>query len=96
MNPGPVDTGWPSDELRESLRDAFPAGRWGRPEDIAPIVAWLVSPDSAWMTGQLIDSLRAASAATFRAETDGKGYRWRSKATSRSPTSSSSSSRRFP
>jgi len=56
INPGPVDTGWPSDELRESLRLAFPAGRWGRPEDIAPIVAWLVSPDSAWMTGQVIDA----------------------------------------
>lgn len=56
INPGPVDTGWPSDELRERLRPAFPAGRWGRPEDIAPIVAWIVSPDSAWMTGQVIDT----------------------------------------
>lgn len=56
INPGPVDTGWPSDELRERLRPAFPGGRWGRPADIAPIVAWLVSPDSAWMTGQVIDA----------------------------------------
>ena len=56
INPGPVDTGWPSDELRDRLRPAFPAGRWGRPEDIAPIVAWLVSPESAWMTGQVIDA----------------------------------------
>jgi 3-oxoacyl-[acyl-carrier protein] reductase len=36
------------------LRPNFPAGRWGRPEDIATIVAWLVSDDSAWMTGQVI------------------------------------------
>lgn len=56
INPGPVDTGWPSDELRERLRPAFPAARWGSPEDIAPIVAWLLSPDSAWMTGQTIDA----------------------------------------
>lgn len=56
INPGPVDTGWPSDELRERLLPAFPAGRWGRPEDIAAIVGWIVSPDSAWMTGQVIDA----------------------------------------
>ncbi len=56
VNPGPVDTGWPTAELRERLRPAFPAGRWGRPEDISPIVSWMVSPGSAWMTGQVIDA----------------------------------------
>jgi 3-oxoacyl-[acyl-carrier protein] reductase len=56
VNPGPVDTGWPSDELRQRLAPAFPAGRWGRPEDIAPVVAWLASPDSGWVTGQTIDA----------------------------------------
>jgi 3-oxoacyl-[acyl-carrier protein] reductase len=56
INPGPVDTGWPSDELRERLRPAFPAGRWGRPDDIAAVVAWLASEDSAWVTGQVIDA----------------------------------------
>ena len=56
INPGPVDTGWPTDELREQLRPAFPAGRWGQPQDIAKIVSWLVSPDSGWITGQVIDA----------------------------------------
>jgi 3-oxoacyl-[acyl-carrier protein] reductase len=56
LNPGPVDTGWPDDELRERLRPAFPAGRWGRPDDIAAVVAWLASDDSAWVTGQVIDA----------------------------------------
>lgn len=56
INPGPVDTGWASDDLRERVRSAFPAGRWGRPEDIAPIVAWLLSEESAWLTGQVIDA----------------------------------------
>lgn len=56
INPGPVDTGWPSAELRERLRPAFPAGHWGSPDDIAPIVSWLVSLDSAWLTGQVIDA----------------------------------------
>jgi 3-oxoacyl-[acyl-carrier protein] reductase len=56
INPGPVDTGWPSTELRERLRSAFPAGRWGCPDDIAAIAGWLVSSDSAWLTGQVIDA----------------------------------------
>jgi 3-oxoacyl-[acyl-carrier protein] reductase len=56
VNPGPVDTGWPSEELRERLRPAFPSGRWGRPDDIAPLVAWLASAESAWVNGQVIDA----------------------------------------
>jgi 3-oxoacyl-[acyl-carrier protein] reductase len=56
INPGPVDTGWPSAELRERLTPAFPAGRWGQPDDIAAIVGWLVSLDSHWVTGQVIDA----------------------------------------
>jgi 3-oxoacyl-[acyl-carrier protein] reductase len=56
INPGPVDTGWPSDELRAQLRSAFPAGRWGRPDDIAPVVSWLASEQSGWVTGQVINA----------------------------------------
>jgi 3-oxoacyl-[acyl-carrier protein] reductase len=55
INPGPVDTGWPSAELKERLTPAFPAGRWGQPADIAAVVAWLVGPESAWMTGQVLN-----------------------------------------
>ena len=56
INPGPVDTGWPSDELRELLRPAFPGGRWGEPDDIAAVVRWLISDESARITGQVIDA----------------------------------------
>lgn len=30
--------------------------RWGQPEDIADIALFLASPDSRWITGQLIDA----------------------------------------
>lgn len=56
INPGPVDTGWPSEALRDELRDRFPRGRWGRPEDIAAVVSWLCSAESGWITGQVIDA----------------------------------------
>jgi 3-oxoacyl-[acyl-carrier protein] reductase len=56
INPGPVDTGWPSDALRDELRERFPQRRWGRPDDIAAVVSWLASADSGWITGQVIDA----------------------------------------
>jgi 3-oxoacyl-[acyl-carrier protein] reductase len=56
INPGPVDTGWADADTRERVARGFPHGRWGRPEDIAAVVSWLASPDSAWVTGQVIDA----------------------------------------
>jgi 3-oxoacyl-[acyl-carrier protein] reductase len=56
LNPGPVDTGWATAELRESLTHRFPAGRWGQPGDIVPVLAWLLSTEGAWITGQVIDA----------------------------------------
>jgi 3-oxoacyl-[acyl-carrier protein] reductase len=34
----------------------MPAGRWGRPEDAARLVAWLLGDDADWVTGQTIAS----------------------------------------
>jgi 3-oxoacyl-[acyl-carrier protein] reductase len=56
INPGPVDTGWASGELHELIRERFPGGRWGQPADIAAVVGWLASPESGWVTGQVIDA----------------------------------------
>lgn len=56
INPGPCDTGWPDDELRESLIPRFPQGRWGQPEGIARVVSWLASAESGWITGQVINA----------------------------------------
>lgn len=56
IHPGPVDTGWAAEEARAAVAERFPAGKWGTPQDIAPIVRFLVSPDSGWITGQVINA----------------------------------------
>ncbi|WP_211246017.1 SDR family oxidoreductase [Actinomadura oligospora] len=56
VNPGPVDTGWADPDLTERVGRALPQGRWGRPADVARLVSWLASDDSAWITGQVINS----------------------------------------
>jgi 3-oxoacyl-[acyl-carrier protein] reductase len=56
VNPGPTDTGWASGDAYEAIRLRFPAGRWGQPDDAARLVAWLASRDSAWVTGQILNS----------------------------------------
>jgi 3-oxoacyl-[acyl-carrier protein] reductase len=56
VNPGPTDTGWATPELYEWVKDHTLAGRWGEPDDAARVVAWLVSDEARWITGQVIDS----------------------------------------
>ena len=56
VNPGPVDTGYATPEVHEAVRHHFPLGRWGVPDDPARLIAWLVTDDAAWITGQVINS----------------------------------------
>jgi 3-oxoacyl-[acyl-carrier protein] reductase len=56
INPGPTDTGRSRRGDYEAIRAQFPAGRWGTPEDAARAVAWLVSEEASWVTGQVLDS----------------------------------------
>ncbi|MCP2168005.1 SDR family oxidoreductase [Goodfellowiella coeruleoviolacea] len=56
VNPGPVDTGWPSPDLHELVRRRFPAGRWGEPDDPARLIAWLATDEARWITGQVLNS----------------------------------------
>ncbi|MGW5052001.1 SDR family oxidoreductase [Actinokineospora sp. NPDC004072] len=56
VNPGPVDTGYSSGAGFEAVRRRFPAGRWGAPDDPARLIAWLVTDDGAWVTGQVVNS----------------------------------------
>ena len=56
INPGPTDTGWMPDALKEQVRAATPARRLGVPDDAANLVAFLCSQQGAWINGQVIIS----------------------------------------
>jgi 3-oxoacyl-[acyl-carrier protein] reductase len=56
VNPGPVDTGYAPPEAHEAVRRHFPQQRWGVPDDPARLIAWLVTDEAAWITGQVINS----------------------------------------
>jgi 3-oxoacyl-[acyl-carrier protein] reductase len=56
VNPGPVDTGYAPPDAHEIVRRRFPQGRWGTPDDPARLIAWLVTDDAAWITGQVINT----------------------------------------
>ncbi|MGE7391497.1 SDR family oxidoreductase [Streptomyces sp. NPDC004126] len=56
INPGPVDTGWMSDGIREHVLGRTPLGRLGTPRDAAHLVGFLCSPQGQWINGQLLKS----------------------------------------
>ncbi len=56
VNPGPVDTGYAPPEAHEAVRHRFPQQRWGTPDDPARLIAWLVTDEAAWITGQVINT----------------------------------------
>nr|WP_173938491.1 SDR family oxidoreductase [Burkholderia ambifaria] len=50
VQPGPVGTDMTAD-LLDHVRPLIPLGRAGSPDEIAALVAWLASAESAYMTG---------------------------------------------
>ena len=60
INPGGVETegfhalGMPGSDFEKQMIAQTPLGRIGQPHDIATAVAFLASPDSAWITGEII------------------------------------------
>ena len=56
VNPGPVDTGYAPPEAHEVVRRHFPQQRWGVPDDPARLIAWLVTDEAVWITGQVINT----------------------------------------
>mgnify|MGYP000314179874 FL=1 len=45
---------WQDPQFDGWLRQRTPAGRWGQPQDLAAAVAFLASPEAAFITGQLL------------------------------------------
>ena len=52
--PGPIQTGYITPAMEREIEAKTPLGRVGRPEDIANVVAFLVSERGGWLTGQLL------------------------------------------
>jgi 3-oxoacyl-[acyl-carrier protein] reductase len=56
INPGPIDTGWMSPQIRQTGVAQTPAGRLGTPADTADLVRFLMSDAGGWITGQILCS----------------------------------------
>ena len=60
VNPGMVETeglhaaGIHGSDFRTEMERQTPLGRIGQPQDIAPAVVFLVSPESSWVTGETL------------------------------------------
>jgi 3-oxoacyl-[acyl-carrier protein] reductase len=56
VDPGPVDTGYADEDLLRRGTEGIPLGRWGRPQDTADLVEWVVGDAGGWVTGQTLVS----------------------------------------
>ncbi len=49
ISPGPIDTGWMSQQTQENCISRTPLGRLGTPQDTAHLVDFVCSPQGQWI-----------------------------------------------
>ncbi len=53
--PGFIETDMTNDLPEDELKKLIPVGRFGKPEEVAAVVKFLVSPEAAYITGEVIN-----------------------------------------
>ena len=53
--PGFIETDMTKDLPENDLKKMIPVGRFGKPEEVAAMVAFLASDDAAYITGEVIN-----------------------------------------
>lgn len=54
VSPGPIQTGYITQELEQRLINEIPLRPVGQSEDVADVIVFLASHQARWLTGQLL------------------------------------------